>query len=157
MINPRYSMANYAENFIGLPYSYGGNGPWFDCGSLMGEIFRAHFTNFPHHDINSQGIRELLKKSKGVASVDFNHAKKYPGVVILYGSTNKTSEHIAMTIRGGFLIEAGGGHASTLTPADASKDGAFVRVRPIEHRLDIIDMLDLDYENMDSSFKFGTA
>ena len=66
-----------------------------------------------------------------------NHSHIEPGDILLFSSNNGVSgiNHTGIAIGNGAMIEAGGGDSSTTSDDQASKQNAFVRVRPIRKNL----------------------
>jgi len=61
------------------------------------------------------------------------HEVPYAGCLIFWFSGNKAI-HVEMMINRIFCIGASGGGSSTLTVDDASRQNAFVKMRPVNYR-----------------------
>lgn len=130
---------NYALNFLGTPYIWGGNNilEGLDCSGFMCEILRA-FGLLGRSDANAQTIFATLEL-KGWANAETECKGAYhPGSVLFFGKDRKMITHVALAITSTEMIEAGGGNSKTLTAADAKKTGACIRIRPISNRKDFI-------------------
>lgn len=129
MYTERVDLAvDYAKQFIGTWYSWGGDGPsGFDCSGLCIEILKA-VGLFPRKgDATAQGLYERYK--------DKSTQNPGEGCLVLYGRDVSHIIHVELvvaTIRGVvFTIGASGGGSRTKTKNDAMRDNAFVKVRPI--------------------------
>ncbi len=127
---------NYACKFLGLPYIWGGSHPslGFDCSGLVQEILSSVGLD-PIGDQTAQTLHDLLIKD--APSI----GKPQAGAILFFGAGIKNISHVAFAIDDLHMIEAGGGGHSVLTVKDAIAHGAFVRVRPIAHRKDLMDCL----------------
>jgi len=131
---------NYALQFVGQPYRFGSNGPLsWDCSGLALELIRAVGKESPpRRDMTAQELYGWLKK--------FNKSQiteSWAGKFYFYGTNKEAITHIAVTISPQHLIEAGGGNATTKTIYDAERLGwAMVRVRHINHRKDLLEVID---------------
>lgn len=118
-------MLIYAQAFIGAPYLYGGNGPYFDCSSYIQEVLASAGLD-PKGDQTAQTLYNILRDRHWPSQL----AK---GSLLFYGDARNRISHVAMVLDDDceFMIEAAGGDSTTLTLEDANKRGAMVRVRPI--------------------------
>lgn len=131
----------YAQRFIGKRY-YWGEGPGrgddpiygFDCSGLVSEVLRGV-------GLFSSAQRE---NARGILSIYGGRMIKdpVPGALAFFGSIINAPTHIAICKDSKFLIEAGGGNASTLTDEAAAIRNAFVRMRPINYRGDLLRLVD---------------
>ena len=127
-------IAAYLMSFIGVPYMWAGNNPLtgFDCSGLICEGLRAH--GFIFADMNSQGLYNFfLKQGK--------RSQLAPDSLLFFGKSRDEISHIAMAIDESTMIEAGGGNETTTTLSAAKAANAFVRVRPITYRKDLVAVL----------------
>jgi peptidoglycan DL-endopeptidase CwlO len=119
-------------SFLNIPYVWGGKNPLtgLDCSGLVEQILRQLGIDPPGNQ-NSQAFYTHFS-TKGVGSIlDF-------GALCFYGPSVSTINHIAFMINENQVIEAGGGGSATKTVEDAKLIGAFVRVRPFDHRKDLV-------------------
>jgi len=130
-MNPKL-LYDYATSFLGKPYIWGGDNPveGFDCSGFCLELLRSQGA-WGKADDTAQGIYNRFKdkpvKSLGVGALAF------------YGKTRIT--HVAMLLDGEHIIEAGGGGSRTQTADDAAAQDAFIRIRPLNHRSDLVAVL----------------
>ncbi len=113
---------------VGLPYIWGGDDPiiGFDCSGLVQELLAA------------VGAAPLMDHTAD-ALFRLNWPKCEPklGAVAFYGSSSKVS-HVALCLDEETIIEAGGGGSKTLTPQDAARQNAYIRLRPLKRRNDLV-------------------
>lgn len=126
----------YVMAFLGKPYFYGGDDPvsGFDCSGFVSEILRASGVAPWNYRDNAQGIFNLL------------HLKYKPclpqlGAIIFFGKAPGFISHVGFCINEFVMIEAGGGTSETVTNDAAIKRNAFVRLRPINYRKDVVEIL----------------
>lgn len=123
----------YAMSFVGKPYKWGGTGPiGFDCSGLVIEILKSAGVLPNAYDNNAQGLFNHFTDS------DNGSFCSYPrfGGIAFYGKSKNCITHVAFCIDSR-VIEAGGGGSRTITPEDAERQGAMVRVRPYNYRKDL--------------------
>jgi cell wall-associated NlpC family hydrolase len=125
----------YASQLIGHPYRWGGEDPngGFDCSGLVQEILRGVGLD-PAGDQTAQALYNNFK-SKEIVDVR-------KGCIAFYGKSKTEITHVAWLWQDGMIIEAGGGGSKTLTLNDAIKHQAFVRLRPVNHRKDLVAVVD---------------
>lgn len=125
---------NYAYRFIGLPYIWGGSHPsqGYDCSGLVQEILACIGLD-PYGDQTAQTLYSSILNSCILLG-------KVPqaGAILFFGSSLNEITHVAFAIDDRHMIEAGGGGSSSKTVKDAIGQGAFVRVRPIANRKDLL-------------------
>ena len=131
----------YARSFLGLPYIWGGDDPvvGFDCSGLVQEILAGVGID-PTGDQTAQGLHDFFFSRAGTAV-----SAPGPGALIFFGASKRQITHIGFMLDEFHMIEAGGGGSKTLTPSDASKQNAYVRIRPISRRTDCVAILNPAY------------
>lgn len=130
----RYLVA-YAFEFIGTPYKWGGSGPeGIDCSGFVQELLMSVGID-PRGDQTAQA---LYTHFVGEDSAVFQRG---PGALAFYGKSPDRVSHVAFMIDEFRIIEAGGGGSQTLSRADAERDQAFVRLRPIDRRKDLLSVV----------------
>ncbi len=136
------TLISYAMSFLGKPYIWGGEGPnGYDCSGLVQEILRSVGED-PKGDQTAQDL--------------FNYFKTYadkpsPGALVFYGKGINHITHIAFVIDHFRVVEAGGGDHTCINMETASRENAMVRIRPYNHRKDIVGLKIPDYINIDRS------
>jgi cell wall-associated NlpC family hydrolase len=127
-------IAAYLMSFIGLPYFYGGNNPLtgFDCSGLVCEGLRAH--GLLYADMTAQGLYDFFI-SKGKRS------QLAMDSLLFFGESRSKITHVSIALNEHTMIEAGGGNETTTTLSAAKAANAFVRVRPITYRKDLVAVL----------------
>lgn len=132
-------LLNYARSFIGTPYRWGGEDPinGFDCSGFIQEVLRSVGMD-PKGDQTAQGL--------------YNHflsagRKSLPGPanLVFYGKSDQSISHVALMLDEIRMVEAGGGGSRTTDRAAASRDKAFVRIRPYDSRKDIVAIIFPNY------------
>lgn len=125
-------LVQYALTFCGLPYRWGGDDPiqGFDCSGLVQEILASAGLD-PKGDQTAQGLYDYFEKrgSWGIQQA---------GSLVFYGKDAFHISHVGFMIDSYRMVEAGGGGSKTNTENDAARQNAYVRVRPIRNRADIV-------------------
>jgi cell wall-associated NlpC family hydrolase len=118
--------------FLSLPYKWGGDDPikGFDCSGLIQELY-AMIGLDPKGDQTAQGLYEFFK----TRAKDNQRAL---GSLVFYGKSSLAITHIGMMLDDQTIIEAGGGTQHCNNLEDAARLNAFVRLRPYNHRTDIV-------------------
>jgi len=124
----------YAKQFIGTPYKWGGNSPLegLDCSALICEVLRAENVIGAREDLNSQMLFDRFYMT--------NNLSKNPseGDLLFFGKDKDSITHVALALNDFQMIESGGGNSTTTTLEAAVKRNAMVRVRPISDRSDFV-------------------
>jgi len=130
----------YALAFLGIKYTYGGDDAigGFDCSGLVSECLRAFGVIRYDQRFNAAQLLDLFKTRLKPIYTDGLYV---PGSVIFFGEITPT--HVAIAISQNLMVEAGGGDSTTLNEAEDIKKNAFVRIRPINYRKNIIGYVNL--------------
>lgn len=126
----------YALSFVGTPYIYGSNHPeiGLDCSGLVCEILKSGGAIGTKEDLSAQQIFDR-----------FQHDGRWnqfgPGTLAFYGKSVTQITHVAIMIDNLRIVEAGGGDSTTVTVKDAVAKNAFVRVRPVKYRGDLVALI----------------
>lgn len=125
-------ISNYAKAFIGTPYIYGGNVPFLgmDCSALVSEVLKAFGILRFHEDLTAQELFFRLSKVWPPATGE-------EGSILFFGIGGRVN-HVAYQLSPALMLEAGGGDSSTLTQEIAAQRNAFIRIRPIVSRKDLL-------------------
>lgn len=125
----------YMLQFAGTPYIYGGDDPMlgFDCSGSAVEMLKADGQFKEWEDAASHSLYLMYFKNK----VD----KPCIGCLAFYGKGGKVS-HVAICIDSRHILEAGGGRSSTTSRKEAIDKNAYLKIRTIDKRDDLIAICD---------------
>lgn len=138
-------LKQYALSFLGVPYRWGGENPitGVDCSGLVQELLiSAGAHPDPHHDFTAQALYSYFEKHgafPGLCTL---------GALAFYGKSRDQISHVAFCLDSSRVIEAGGGNHLTLTKDDAAAQNAFVRIRPVDHRADLVAVIKPAYNRI---------
>lgn len=135
-------LVQYAMKFVGLPYRWGGDDPMggYDCSGFVQEIL-ASVGEDPPGDQTADGLfRHFMPKG----TLD----RKKAGALAFYGRFGGGITHIAFMVDSWRVIEAAGGGSTTRTIEDATRQNAYIRVRPLNHRRDLVKVILPDYRQV---------
>lgn len=132
-------MIAYAKTWIGIPYKWGGNSPdGVDCSGFVQLVLQRVGLD-PVGDQTAQAIYDhFLKTGSKIISAR-------EGAIIFFGKNVKSITHVSIALNETDMIEAGGGGSKTNTYDDAVRDDAWVRIKPITNRRDVVAILMPDY------------
>lgn len=125
-------LRNYAIQFVGRPYRWGGDDPMqgFDCSGFIQELLASVGLD-PSGDQTAQSL--------------FNHFEKNArwnehecGALVFFGESVLKITHVAMMIDRYRIVEAGGGGSKTTSEEAASAQNAYIRVRHLKGRKDVV-------------------
>jgi len=111
-----------------------------DCSGLALEVLKAAGIFKGSYDTTAQGLfTELLLK--GAVKT------KQPEELCLafYGKSDKEINHVGICVSATHMIEAGGGGSKVIDMKTAAEANAFVRIRPLDSRSDIVGILKPKY------------
>jgi hypothetical protein len=112
------------KRYLGVWYKWGGSDPSaFDCSGLACEYLKSLGIMGRRTDATAQHLADVLPTH---LSSKFN-----PGDLVFFGPNKRNIVHVEICLTRYMTIGASGGGSKTLTVADAIRDGAFVKVRPI--------------------------
>lgn len=135
-VSPMGLLLNYAFMLVGRRYKWGGDDPLagFDCSGLVVELLTS-VGLMPHgQDMNCQQIYQHFVR-QGAKTVSG------PGALAFYGKSISSITHIGFCVDYLYMIEAGGGDSSTHNEGRAIEQNAFVRMRPVRYRKDLLTLL----------------
>lgn len=123
---------DYAMSLVGLPYIWGGDDPinGFDCSGLVIELLIAQGKLAQGFDTTANGLYYQFS-SKSTSKPAF-------GALAFYGSLNERITHVGWCLDRELMLEAGGGGSATRTAHDAAAQNAYIRIRPINSRRDLV-------------------
>jgi cell wall-associated NlpC family hydrolase len=119
----------------GLPYLWGGDDPMagFDCSGMSVEILKS-VGELPHEGDWTANDLYLRYRDRRVDT-------PREGCLVFYGSASKIT-HVEFCLDESVSIGASGGGSSTTDLADAIRQNAYIKVRPIRRRNDIVGYAD---------------
>jgi len=123
----------YAEQFIGLPYIYGGDDPieGFDCSGLVHEVLQAVGKEARNYDSTAQSLwANFVVEGMTVK-------RPHAGCLVCYVNENSVASHVGIMIDSEHMIHAAGGRSTTRTRADAARQNAYVRMDRYDYRDDL--------------------
>lgn len=127
-------LIDYAMTFVGIPYKWGGSNPMtgLDCSGLVQCILESVGAD-PRGDQSSQALHDILLQQGGILL-----SEPKAGAIAFYGQTPSKITHVTFCLNKYIMIEAGGGDSTTTSVVEAAKKDAYVRVRPIDRRKDLV-------------------
>jgi murein DD-endopeptidase len=133
------AVLDYAYSFLGVPYRWGGDDPilGIDCSGLVLEVLKAAGIYKGNFDTTAQGIyANLLNYDKAVIT-----KSPAPLCLAFYGQKETKITHVALCVSPTHMLEAGGGGSKTVDEKTAAVHNAFVRIRPLDSRVDLVAIL----------------
>ena len=119
---------SYLEKWIGHFYLWRGDDPkGFDCSGLIVEVLQAVGLISHKSDYTANGLYGMFKDRK--------RGHGYKGCLVFWmNSTQDRMIHVEMMVDNYHVVGASGGGSRTKTIADAIRDNAFVKMRPLGYR-----------------------
>ena len=123
-------------SFHGTPYVWGGDDPTgFDCSGLVVEILQS-VGKLPR--VGDWTANDLWVKYRDTRT-------SHPSAGCLaFWFRGGLATHVEFCLDAGYTIGASGGGSATLTPGDAARQNAFVKVRPIRPGAVVVDPFGVD-------------
>lgn len=133
------TLIEYALTFLHQPYRWGGSNPLtgFDCSGLVLELFKAYGIS-PFADGSAQDLYAYCRANGMVSGVG-------AAALCFYGKGPTSISHVAFMINNVQVIEAGSGDSTTTSLDRAKEQGACVRLRPYNHRKDLVEIIKPNY------------
>lgn len=117
-----------AMRFLGLPYIWGGCTPMegFDCSGYVIEILKSVGCLPRGGDWTSGSLYDHFKP--------YSVKHPYKGCLVFFTNREGKINHVEFCLSAHLAIGASGGNSQTKTKADAIKQSAYVKIRPIISR-----------------------
>ena len=129
----RYRTVWIAKHYLGTFYSWGGDDPdGFDCSGFVIECLKSVGILPRKFDTTAAGLFNMFSKT----------TIPEEGVLAFWGDEVGNVRHVEMCIDDRLCIGASGGNSKTITKADAIRDNAFVKIRPIARERPFIGFAD---------------
>ena len=112
----------------------------YDCSGFIQEVLASAGLD-PPGDQTAQSLFEHFSK-------DGRWNRYQAGSLAFYGKDARHVTHVAMMIDKYRVIEAGGGGSNVTNTQAAARADAFIRVRHISHRKDLVAVLFPDYSTI---------
>ncbi len=130
-MHPAVVLYEYAMQLVGKPYIWGGDDPikGFDCSGLVLELLQAAGV-WHGGDATAMQIANTFKDSV-VTDPTF-------GSLVFFGTGLAEISHIGFCLNTLQMLEAGGGDHTCVNADIAAVKNAFVKVRPISRRKDVV-------------------
>jgi cell wall-associated NlpC family hydrolase len=128
----RNKAVEYAYSLLHVPYRWAGDDSLagFDCNGFIHEILQAIGLEPHGFDSSAHGLYERFKQHEIAAG--------YAGCLVFWFGPDETgaiiAKHVMLMVDDSLCIGATGGGRKTLTEADAIKQNAFIKQRPIGYR-----------------------
>lgn len=131
-----------ALRYVGIAYRWAGDDPMagWDCNGI-GQEMLASLGEDPPGDQTAQALFDYFNHPLAATRREGARA----GALAFFGSSPRHITHVGFCISGDLMLEAGGGGSSTTSLDAAVKQNAYVRIRPIDRRKDLVAVLDLKY------------
>lgn len=131
---PSINLYEYAMRLVGTPYIWGGSNPvaGLDCSGFVIELLQSVGVFPSGMDASAAKLAEYFSKFP-VEGPSFGH-------LVFFGSLAPVQSitHVGFCLNDKLMLEAGGGDHTCTTKDIAAIKGAFVKMRPIAHRKDIV-------------------
>lgn len=135
----------YCWSLLHRFYRWGGDNPaeGYDCSGAIQDVLAAVGLD-PPGDQTAQMLWDHFKEASLPlpSSVGPRFFDIPPGALVFFGKSVARITHIGMSIGFGIMFEAGGGGSATTSPEKAIAQKAFLRLRPISRRGDLVAILD---------------
>lgn len=129
-----------AVQYLGVPYLWGGDSPkGFDCSGFVQYVLQAVGQD-PKHDQTSQDLYDKI-----IRQYEWKSGLREDSI-LFFGESTSQITHTAIALNNDLMIEAGGGDRTCKSIKRAIEMNAFVRIRPIINREDLVAALIPQYK-----------
>ena len=120
-----------------IPYLTGGNCPilGLDCSGFVCEVLRSK-GYIGKEDYTAQGLYDHFKGA--------GRSQLTEGSLLFFGKSREQISHVAIAAGDIDMVESGGGDHTTTTVQEAIKRNAYLRIRPIKWRSDLVAVLKVE-------------
>lgn len=113
----------------------------YDCSHYVCEILMASGV-LPHNSyLTAQGLFDKF-------SQDGKYGTVGAGALAFFGKDAKSVSHVGFCLDDRLMLNAAGGDSQTVSDAAASKQNAFVKMRPIKYRKDFLAVIKPNYPGL---------
>lgn len=125
---PRSTALAVAKAFLGTPYIWGGDDPsGFDCSGFVIEVLKSVGVLPRNGDWTAD--RLYMDQFRGL-----DISAPVCGALVFWFNNDLKAVHVEICLDTVLAIGASGGGSGTRTPADAWKQNAYIKIRPIASR-----------------------
>ena len=128
----------YCLGNVGTPYRWGGDDPLhgFDCSGWAQEVCMAF--GALKRGISKMRAQDLYRhfRANGVVLPPARLAEV--GALAFFGKDEQSISHVGVCVSPIHMVHAGSGDSSTVTPARAAEQNAFLRIDLIRYRQDLV-------------------
>lgn len=122
---------DYAMHLAGLPYIWGGDDSvsGYDCSGYVIELLQSVGVLPPLFDMTADGLWHHFDSERA--------SEPRFGALVFFGNPQKVT-HVGFCVNNKFMLEAGGGGSRTTDREKAAEQNAYIRLRPIHTRRDLV-------------------
>ena len=121
---------------VGRPYRWGGDDPinGFDCSGFVIECLQSVGV-LPDGDWTAQGLYNRFKANPRTGNFEL-------GDLVFFSKNVESITHVEIMLNGELAVGASGGGSATISSDVAAKQNAYIKIRPILRRKDVVAVVD---------------